>query len=326
MSSSLKTKKPVAAFDLDGTLFNSMSVSYDAIRLGFENFWKAMGVDGEIPDWSTARKLIGLPSHEFYPALLPDEYKDRSEILHRHVSEMERLHLAEGRGRTFHGVHTTLETLIKMGYELRCLSNASWHYFDSIMKECRLGQFFAVSEWLGEDLTRSKPDVLAKWARQAGKDNIFYVGDRLGDVRAAHAVGIEVVAVSYGYGDKEELQEADAVIDQFPTLLRVLTSRARRVFKSASGIVDSRGCRKEIFYSGITGSDISEREKFADEIAHELYLRGKTASVAGFREVSTVRERIPETHSGHIVLIYDLPDDTESAGIHVDMIIESPEG
>ncbi len=271
----------VVAFDLDGTLFNSGSVSYDSIREGFEAFWSEIGVEGVIPSWDDARQLIGLPSFHFYPSLLPDEYKERWEILHKYVGDAEKAHLAAGRGRTFHGVHETLTELKQRGHELRCLSNASKGYFDAVIDECRLRHYFTRLDFLGQDFSRGKVHVLEEWAMELGEtDRIFYVGDRAGDIGAAHEAGIEAVAVSFGYGTREELMEAEAVIDRMPDLLKVLTPWSRLVFRITSIILDARHLKSKDRVIRLPDMETTEKNKMSDDVSRELENHGLKVDIS----------------------------------------------
>ena len=211
------------AFDLDGTLFDSCSVSKSAMREGFKAFWTELGEDGPVPSWDDIRQFIGLPSYGFFPALLPDSHKENWRLLHKHIGLCEKKRLQEGRGLTFDGVHETLQELLKSGYFLGCLSNASEIYFDSVLDGCRLRGYFDVLVCIGEKPAIRKTDVLAEWADGlGGTTNLLYVGDRLADVEAAHEAGLRAVGVTFGYGSREELLAADAVIDRMKDLLTVL--------------------------------------------------------------------------------------------------------
>jgi len=217
-------------FDMDGTLFNSFSVSYDAIREGFEAFWREIGENGPVPQWSSVRRLIGLPSHEFYPAVLPDSHHSHWKRLHRLVGSAERRRLGAGRGRTFDGVHDTLGELKERGYTLGCLSNASKRYFDAVLDSCDLRKYFSLFRHIGEDPTATKSQVLREWSDEfGGKEGIIYVGDRGGDVEAAREAGVRVVAVTWGYGSPEELARADAVINRMADLIGIVESMDRAV-------------------------------------------------------------------------------------------------
>lgn len=210
-------------FDMDGTLFNSFTVSYDAIREGFEQFWEDIGEKGQTPSWEKVKHFIGLPSYEFYPAILEPEYREHADKLEEYVGAAERRRLTDGHGRCFDGVHETLQVLKDRGYVLGCVSNAGKRYFDAVMDSCRLRDFFTRSEYLGDSFTGSKSIILGDWAREfGGGDTLVYVGDRKADIEAAHDAGVQAVGVTWGYGSPRELASAEALIDRMPQLLEVL--------------------------------------------------------------------------------------------------------
>ena len=128
------------------------------LQEGFEEFWKEIGEDGPVPSWDTLKRLIGLPSYEFFPAALPKSHKEHWKILHKHIGDAEKRRLSEGKGRCFDAVHDTLPALIKRGYDLGCLTNASRQYYDSILDSCKLRGYFRESSYLGQDRFRNKVD------------------------------------------------------------------------------------------------------------------------------------------------------------------------
>jgi phosphoglycolate phosphatase len=211
------------AFDLDGTLFDSCSVSKAALREGFKSFWEEIGEEGPVPSWDEACSHIGLPSYGFFPALLPESHKDKWRVLHRHVGECEKKYLVAGKGLTFEGVHETLRGLKESGYFLGCLSNASRVYFDSVLDCCELRDYFDKLVCIGEFRDVRKADILKEWARElGGSGKLVYVGDRGADVEEAHIAGLKAVAVTYGYGAEQELGKADVVIKEMRALLNIL--------------------------------------------------------------------------------------------------------
>ena len=212
------------AFDLDGTLFDSSSVSREALIQGFKAFWKELKEDGPIPDWEEAKVHIGLASYEFFPLALPESHKHQWRLLHKHIGLCEHEHLIRGRGLTFDGVHNTLSLPKSKGYFLGCLSNASKIYFDSVLDGCKLREYFSKLVYLGENIRLGKSQFLEDWAQElGGLEKLIYVGDRGADVDAAHIGGIKVVAVTYGYGQREELKAADASIDRMEDLIKLVT-------------------------------------------------------------------------------------------------------
>jgi HAD superfamily hydrolase (TIGR01549 family) len=209
-------------FDVDGTLFDSSSVSHKALREGFAEFWDEVGEKGETPSWKDFEHLIGLPSYEFFPAVLPEKYRSKWELLHKSIGDRELKGLREGRGRTFDGVHETLAELKNRGYILMVLSNASRDYFELVLDSCDLKKYFSKLRYLGEDPSREKHDVLKEWAGESGgTDKVIYVGDRKADIDSAHEAGIKAVGVTWGFGDSSELREADWLIDMMKELLDI---------------------------------------------------------------------------------------------------------
>jgi phosphoglycolate phosphatase len=55
-----------------------------------------------------------------------------------------------------------------------------------------------------------------------GPEKLIYVGDRGADVDAAHSAGLIAVGVSFGYGTREELANAETIIDSMEDLLEIL--------------------------------------------------------------------------------------------------------
>jgi phosphoglycolate phosphatase len=210
-------------FDLDGTLFDSCSVSKMALRDGFKAFWEEVGVEGPVPSWDEVSRHIGLPSYGFFPALLPQSHKDQWRNLHRHIGQCEKMFLESGQGLTFEGVHETLKALKDSGYFLGCLSNASKVYFDSVLDCCKLREYFDKLTCIGEFRYVRKADILIQWSGElGGKEKLVYVGDRSADIEEAHVAGLKAVGVSYGYGARDELVKAEVVIDKIKDLLGIL--------------------------------------------------------------------------------------------------------
>jgi phosphoglycolate phosphatase len=209
---------------MDGTLFNSATVSYDAIRDGFKKFWNEIGEQGETPSWEKVKSFIGLPSYEFFPAVLPPKYHDRWKLLHKFMGEAETQRLKDGFGQTYDGVHETLSELKRMGFVLLICSNASGVYFNSVLDGCDMRKYFSEFSNLGEDTHRFKADVLGEWAGEfGGRDSIIYTGDRKADIESAHKAGIKAVGVTWGFGNPGELIEADWLIDSMSELLEIFS-------------------------------------------------------------------------------------------------------
>jgi len=268
----------LVAFDMDGTLFNSFSVSYDAVREGFERFWHEVGAPGPIPTWAQVKHLIGMPSYEFYPSMLPDSHREQWKLLHRHIGDAEELRLRDGKGKCFDGTHDALQELLDSGYRLGVLTNASKGYMDAVLDGCDLRRFFHLAEHLGERLSLNKNIVLGQWAEEYESARcVAYAGDRNGDIESAQAAGVVSIGVSWGYGTPSELAGADVVIDRMADLHRVLTSMGRFIYTTAGKILTQYHNRPDdrpyfVDLADFAGERCSDAGQL---IADELGLRGR---------------------------------------------------
>ena len=64
------------------------------------------------------------------------------------------------------------------------------------------------------DESRSSKDEVIQYVMEScglqNADEIVMVGDRSHDINGAHKAGLEAVGILFGYGDREELEQANA--------------------------------------------------------------------------------------------------------------------
>lgn len=84
-------------------------------------------------------------------------------------------------------------------------------YAKEIIKRCGLSCYFDALEGATLDESRSEKSQVIKYAiekHRLDKTKIIMVGDREHDIKGALENGIEALGVLYGYGTKEELENA----------------------------------------------------------------------------------------------------------------------
>lgn len=113
----------------------------------------------------------------------------------------------------YDGVLETLKTLRKMGYVLHLATAKPHVYARKITAHFGLDQF--LQEQFGPELdgTRNdKGELLAHALERLELDpaDCLMVGDRHHDFDAARAVGMRSIGVEWGYGQPQEVQQADA--------------------------------------------------------------------------------------------------------------------
>jgi len=83
----------------------------------------------------------------------------------------------------------------------------------------RFGLEFAVIS--APELAEPKAETVARAQRELGARNPVVVGDRFYDIDAARACGLRVIGVTWGIGDRDELRDADVIVER-PAELRAL--------------------------------------------------------------------------------------------------------
>lgn len=115
--------------------------------------------------------------------------------------------------RPYEGVKELLEFLQKKGYLLAVVSSKSELFVKQILEHFEMSEYF--TEIVGSEMDgrrTKKTEVIEAALRRLGvqrkREQVLMVGDKEHDVIGAKEAGIPCVAVSYGYGTMEELENA----------------------------------------------------------------------------------------------------------------------
>ncbi|QKZ02306.1 HAD family hydrolase [Pseudomonas eucalypticola] len=199
-------------FDLDGTLTDpregiTRSIQYALEKLGIIE-----------PDLSKLEHFIGPPLLQAFMQFYGfDEakawqavnfYRERFKVTGLYENEV------------FEGVIELLETLVAQGRHLYVATSKPWEFAREIARHFDFAKHFKVIYGSELDGTRTnKVELLAHLLKEEGLDpaHTLMIGDRKHDLIGARANGLDVVAVGYGFGSREEL-EAEAPTYHFDTL------------------------------------------------------------------------------------------------------------
>lgn len=226
MTSSAMPAFPVLVFDLDGTLIDSAPDMTRVLNRTLAHFGRpslteaqvrTMVGDGSANLVRSAFAATGTPldAEELPPVLTHylDTYYEDSEP-----------------PRPYPGVPETLRAFAGQGIRLGLCTNKPERISRKLVDIMGLsGLFGAIAG--GDTLPVKKPDAKhLAWVLDAlGGGRAAMVGDNGNDVKAARAVGIPVVAMSYGYPRMpvEDLG-ADLILDHFAELPAALDRLAER--------------------------------------------------------------------------------------------------
>lgn len=203
--------------DLDGTLTDPKVGIHTSIRYAMQKLGAPLPDDLNI-DW-----MIGPPLKASLAKLLDtDDDQIAEQALNAYRERFSVIGLYEN--EVYPTVVETLAQLKQKGYALYLATAKPTVYAQRILDHFDLNQYFTTiygSELTGE--RTNKADLIEYILNNESLNprHCLMVGDRQYDVIGARHHGIETIAVSYGYGCKEELKQAQpkSIIHQFVQLL-----------------------------------------------------------------------------------------------------------
>ncbi len=192
----------VVLLDLDGTLIDSGEGVVASLREGFR------GAGLQPPDDEVLRSFIGPPIHDSARRVgVPPELHDAV------VDGYQRAFAQRGNlmARVFDGVPEALAQLRGAGARL-VVATAKPHTF-AVPVLAHLGLAPSLDGVFGapDDESDTKGQIIARALASVGPDvRAVMVGDREHDVEGARDNGLDCVGVLWGFGDRVELERADA--------------------------------------------------------------------------------------------------------------------
>lgn len=208
-------------FDLDGTLLNTLEDLTDGVNYALKQF--------DCPPQTPAqiRSYLGNGAKQLIALSLPENMQDQ-------VDKVLDVY------RAYYSAHCQIKTapyagipeaLAKLGekYPIAVVSNKP----DAATKPL-IAQYFPGIYALGEksDCPRKPaPDMLKKAMADIGVDACVYVGDSEVDVLTARNTGVPCVAVSWGFRDRDVLEESRPafICDDTADLVEMIEKAAQTI-------------------------------------------------------------------------------------------------
>ena len=210
-------------FDLDGTLTDSAegitnSVAYALKRNGIT-----------VEDKSTLNVFVGPPLVESFMKYygFDQETAKKSVGIYREYFEDKGMF----ENAVYAGISELLAGLKKDGYKLYVATSKPEQYSVKIIEHFGLSEYFEMVGGADMNETRVHKGDVIRYVMESchltNPDEIVMVGDRENDINGAIQNGIEPVGVLYGYGSREELENAGAChiandVEELGKVLRTL--------------------------------------------------------------------------------------------------------
>ena len=206
-------------FDFDGTLADSAALSLDIMNSLAPEFGFAPASDDELPQLKkmSARELLAKRIH------IPLWNIPKLRRLERRVRE--KFAKRAGEIRVFDAIPEMMRSLFAAGLEIGVVSSNSQEIVGSVLGRADIETHFihAGSRFFGK--TRAIKSALEEYS--VDRSHAIYVGDELRDLDACRKVGIDMIAVGWGFNAADALRSAGARVAATPQeLLSILTSES----------------------------------------------------------------------------------------------------
>ncbi len=195
-------------FDLDGTLVDSAPGIIEGLKVALTKY----GYD--IPDYVTLRKCVGPPFTHSFPNILHIKDEDFKGA----VAAYRQFYDAENglfNAKVYAGVEKLLDDLVKRGYSLFVCTSKPEPTAKKLLKKLGIDKYF--TEICGATLdakidTKAQViDLCFKRAPWHLKEETVLIGDTKYDAIGANEMGIDCIGISWGFGDKWDLEDAGVV-------------------------------------------------------------------------------------------------------------------
>lgn len=267
-------------FDLDGTLVATDRFWVDAARAGARRAFDELGVARAMPDADAWMSMVGLPLAVGFERVFPDlDPAQRAVVLARCVEEEEAA-LRAGRAALLPGVRETLDALVERGVKLGIASNCGQGYLDSMLHELGLARWIREGRCLDTPRIKSKAGMVRDLLETFGTRSAVMVGDRVTDRDAAWENGLPHVHYARGFARRDETVEAEVVIEDMGTLVRVL-ERRRRALDAVLERLDVASKASAVRALAVTGPSLAGKTLFARDLAARARSLGRSAAVVG---------------------------------------------
>lgn len=194
-------------FDLDGTLTNPGLGITNSVAYALKKY----GID--VKDRTELYKFIGPPLLNSFQDYYGFSEEQAAQAVEYYREYYQKTGIYEN--YVYEGIPELLKELKAEGITLLVATSKPEPFARLIMEHYHLADYFTyIAGATMDNKTRVKKADVIRYAMQnceaEDKKKLVMVGDRKHDILGAKEVGIDSVGVLFGYGDREELEQAGA--------------------------------------------------------------------------------------------------------------------
>ena len=200
--------RPLAVFDVDGTLVDSRQAIYDTMIEAFAR----MGLTA--PPYDHARKVVGLNLAQALSDLAPDlDAAGREVLVANYRSVFQEMHAVPGYMEPLYdGAAELLTRLRAEGWLVAMATGKSRRGVDTIVRMHGWADLFHSTHCADDGPGKPDPAMLVEAMRVLGaeRSHTIMIGDTAHDIHMALAAGVHAQGVAWGFHTSEEIAAAGA--------------------------------------------------------------------------------------------------------------------
>lgn len=192
-------------FDLDGTLTDPAEGITNSVAYALEKY----GI--KVEDKKTLNCFIGPPLNDSfmkYYGFTPEKAMEAIWVYREYFRDK-----GIFENEVYEGVPQLLEKIKQSGRKIVLATSKPEEFALRILEHFNLSKYFDVVAGASMDEKRNKKGDVISYAMEKGgfsAENAVMIGDREHDVLGAKENGLPSIGVLYGYGSREELEQAGA--------------------------------------------------------------------------------------------------------------------
>ena len=205
-------------FDLDGTLIDSRGGIEHSLRLTLQEYGVTKEPDHDFT-WCIGSSLWTIFEH--YLETTDPHKLDHAVARYRHIYRDGPMFEYD----VYDGIMDSLKSMSASGVRLVVATAKAHEYAREVVATTPFAAY--ISHVYGSELDGTnveKRDLIHHILREEGvtTEDALMVGDRHHDVDGALANGVSAIGAAYGYGSREELHRASAIIDSAKDLAQIV--------------------------------------------------------------------------------------------------------